>query len=46
MDYKKSLKIFIKETYINIFKKSRKVVIMLFDMIFITKSERRFQILL
>ena len=34
------------EAYINIFKKSRKVAIMQFDMIALTKFERRFQILL
>ena len=36
----------IKETYIDIFKKSRKIVSMQSDMIVLTKSEQRFQILL
>ena len=46
MNYKKSFDISIKEAYTNIFKKSRKIAIMQFDMIALTKFKRRFQILL
>ena len=46
MNYKKFFNILIKETYIDIFKKSRKSAIMQFDMIVLTKFKRRFQIFL
>ena len=36
----------IEETYIDIFKKSRKIAIMQLDMIALTKFKQRFQILL
>ena len=42
MNYKKSFDISIKEIYINIFKKSRKIAIMQFNMIALTKFKRRF----
>ena len=42
MNYKKSFDMSIEKAYTNIFKKSRKIAIMQFDMIALTKSERRF----
>ena len=46
MNYKKSFNMSIEEAYTNIFKKNRKIVIMQFDIIVLTKSERHFQIFL
>ena len=46
MNYKKFFDMLIEEAYTNIFKKSRKIAIMQFDMIALTKFERRFQIFL
>ena len=42
INYKKFFDMSIEETYTNIFKKNRKIAIMQFDMIVLTKSERRF----
>ena len=46
MNYKKFFNMSIEEAYTNIFKKSRKIAIIQFNMIVLTKSERRFQIFL
>ena len=46
INYKKSFNISIEKTYTDIFKKGRKIAIIELDMIALTKSERRFQILL
>ena len=42
MNYKKFFNMLIEETYTDIFKKSRKIAIMQFDMIVLTKLKRRF----
>ena len=42
INYKKSFDMLIKEAYINIFKKSRKIAIMQFDIIVLIKFKRRF----
>ena len=46
MSQKKFSKVFLEKTYINIFKESQKVTITSFNITALTKSERRFQILL
>ena len=46
MNYKKSFNMLIEETYTDIFKKSRKIIIIQFDIIVLTKFKQRFQILL
>ena len=42
INYKKFFDILIEETYTEIFKKSRKIAIMQFDLSALTKSEQRF----
>ena len=42
INYKKFFDMSIKETYINIFKKNRKIAIIQFDMIVLIKFKRRF----
>ena len=42
MNYKKFFDMSIEETYTNIFKKSRKIAIMQFNMIVLTKFKQRF----
>ena len=46
MNYKKFFNMSIEKAYTNIFKESRKIAIMQFNMIILTKFKRRFQILL